>query len=285
MIWLIIAIIAHLFYALVFIIDKHVLSRPLPHPKVYAFYIGVLSIMVWVIAPFGLTAISGFNIVLALLAGLAQVFGLICLYKALNKGDVSSVIPFVGSFVGLFTLIFSTTLIGESLSAQQLLAFIFLVVGSLIISIKKGHFGKAFGSAVLASLFFAFFWVVTKYMFLSLSFVSGIVWVRTAAALFSLGLLIPKKNRELIFKKTEKLKPKTIKYVFLARILSVFGAMGIYIAVFLGSVTLVNSMQGLQYIFVLILSFIFLKKIKKDAIPQKIISIILIFIGLALLVI
>jgi len=285
MIWLIIAIVAHLFYALVFIIDKRVLSRSLPHPVVYTFYVGVLSIFVWVIAPFGLTTISGFNIILVLLAGAAQVFGWICLYKALNKGEVSRVVPFVGSFIGLFTLIFSVFLIDEFLSSQQLLAVGFLVIGGLIISIKKGAFGKAFGPAFLASLLFAIFWVITKYIFLDLSFVSGVVWIRTASALFALGLLIPKQNRKLIFKKTEKLKPKTIKYVVLARILSVLGAIGVYVAVFLGSVTLVNSMQGLQYVFILFLSFIFFKKFDKESLVQKIISIILIAIGLVLLVI
>lgn len=51
--WLLLVILAHLFYALVFLIDKYIVSRPLPHPVVYAFYVGVLSIFIWVLAPFG----------------------------------------------------------------------------------------------------------------------------------------------------------------------------------------------------------------------------------------
>lgn len=242
--WFLIVIVAHVFYAFIFVIDKHIISRSLPHPIVYSFYIGVLGFIILVLIPFGFSFPSLTQVVLILIAGAAQVAGWVFMYEALNKGEVSRIIPFIGSFIALFTLVLSTFLIGEHLSAEQLVAFVFLVLGSLILVVKRksllerSFLGEIFRRkgiflmALLASLLFAIFWVITKYIFLDTTFVTGLIWMRTGAALMALTLLIPKKNRILIFRKTEKLKPKTIKFVFASRGLSILGGLGIYLAVF-----------------------------------------------------
>lgn len=302
--WILIVAVAHIFYALVFIIDKNILSKSLPHPIVYSFYVGVLGLLILVLLPFGFAIPSFAQAILILIAGAAQVAGWVCMYKALSRAEVSRVVPFIGSFIAIFTLILSRFLIGEKLGSEELVAFVFLVLGSLIISAKRRNFmdrslrailiyRKTFFSlALLASLLFAIFWVITKYIFLNTSFIPGLIWMRAGAGLVALTLLIPKKNRKLIFKKTEKMKSGTAKFVFIGRFLSVLGALGIYLAVFLGSVTLTNALQGLQYIFILFLAFLLYRKYPSlkeqfgsEVIVQKLIAIILIGIGLAILVI
>lgn len=293
MTWLLIVILAHVFYALVFLIDKYILSRPLPHPIVYAFYVGILSASILFLIPFGFYFPSALETFLVLLAGVAQVAGWIFFYKALNKGEVSRIIPFVGGFIAIFILILSRFFIGEYLASQQLIAFGLLVVGGLILSFKKqGFFKSHFALALLASLLFAVFWVITKYIFNDAPLFIGLIWLRTAVAIIALCLLIPRRNRQLIFKKTEKLKSGTIKFFFSARALGVLAALFMYWAVFLGSVTLANSLQGLQYVFILVLAFLLFKKFpklreqfSKEILIQKIIAIILISIGLVLLII
>jgi len=302
--WFMIVVLAHIFYALVFIIDKNILSKSLPHPIVYAFYVGVMSGLVLVLVPFSFSFPSFYQILLIFIGGSAQVAGWVLMYRALSRAEISRVVPLIGSFIAIFTLILSKFLIGESLGAEELIAFMFLVLGSLILSVKEQTFWERplryifyrrktfFALSLLSALLFAIYWVITKYIFLSTAFVTGIIWMRTGAALMALTLIIPKKNRKLIFQKTKKAKSGTIKFVFIARILSVFGAVGIYLAVFLGSVTLTNSLQGVQYIFVLILAFVFYKKypslkeqFSRDILVQKIIAILLIGAGLAILVI
>jgi len=302
--WLIIVVLAHIFYAFVFIIDKNILSKSLPHPIVYAFYVGILGGLVLILVPFSFSFPSFYQILLILIGGSAQVAGWVLMYKALSRAEISRVVPFIGSFVAVFTLILGRFLIGEHLGAEEIIAFTFLVLGGLILSVKQQTFWERpfkwifsrrktfFELSLLAALLFAIYWVITKYIFLNTAFVTGIIWMRTGAALVALTLLIPKKNRKLIFQKTKKAKPNTIKFVFIARVLSVLGAIGIYLAVFLGSVTLTNSLQGVQYIFVLILSFMLYKKypslkeqFNKDILVQKIVAIVLIGIGLAILVI
>lgn len=298
MLWLLIAIVAYIFYALVFIIDKYVVSRPLPHPVVYTFYVGVLSLGVWVLAPFSLEVLSKRDMLLAFLAGVAQVLGWVCFFTALNKGEVSRVSPFVGAFIGVFTFIFSYFLISERLTQKQLLALVFLLLGSLIIVFKfkrnqtKERLQKnIFILALFASLFFSVFWVVTKFIYNQNSFIPSTIWIRTGAAFVSLLFLIPSKYRQLIFSKLRSTKGETNRTIILGRIFSVFAAFGIYVAVYLGSVTIVNALQGLQYIFILIIALFLYKKIpllkeeiKREVIIQKVIAIIFIGLGLALLV-
>jgi len=65
-----------------------------------------------------------------------------------------------------------------------------------------------------------------------------------------------------------------------------------YLAVFWGSVTLAHSLQGFQYVFVLILAYLIFKKFpkvreqfEKEIIIQKVIAIVLIGLGLFFLII
>jgi len=83
-----------------------------------------------------------------------------------------------------------------------------------------------------------------------------------------------------------------VKFFISDRLLSILAGFLMYLAVFLGSVTLVNSLKGLQYVFVLILALLFFRKIpdlreefSEKIIIQKIIAIILIGLGLAFLIV
>ena len=51
--WLLIVIIAHFFNAGVFIADRYLLKKGFPNPLSYAFWIGLCSVVVLVLAPFG----------------------------------------------------------------------------------------------------------------------------------------------------------------------------------------------------------------------------------------
>jgi uncharacterized membrane protein len=146
--------------------------------------------------------------------------------------------------------------------------------------------------AIFAGLFFALFWVTTKYLFLGTDFISGLIWVRVGVAIIALTLLLSKRNRTIIFSETKESKPQTTKFFILSRVLNAAGSLFIYGAVYLGSISIVNALQGLQYLFVLILAILLFKKIpsikeqfSKEFLIQKIVAIVLICTGLGLLVI
>jgi uncharacterized membrane protein len=293
LIWLIVVISAYLFYALVFIIDKYILVRSLPHPLAYSFYVNFLSIFILVLLPFGFYFPAWGQLFLVIFGGIINVLGCVLLYGALAKEEVSRIAPFVGGFVAVFTLILSAIFLDEYFAVKQIIAFVFLVSGTLILSFeKKKFFSKYFLWALISALFFAIFWVITKYIFIGANFVSGIIWVRTGVALASLLLLIPQKNRKLILKKAEKSKPKARGYFFAGRLMSILGGLGVYVAVYLGSVVLTNAFQGLQYVFVFLLAVLLFKKfhglreeLKREIIIQKIMALVLICAGLFILVI
>jgi len=293
MFWLIIVIFAYLFYAVTFIIDKYILSSDLPHPIVYAFYVGVLSVVVCLLIPFGFHFLTFSEFLLVLASGLAGLIGNILFYQALQSKEASRIVPFVGGFVAVFTIILSIIVLEERLTGHEILSFILLVSGSLILSLQnKKFFTRPFVWALISAFCFAAFWIITKYIFLDTNFINGVIWIRMGTALTSLLLLIPKKNRELIFQKTKRTKPKTAGLFIVSRLASIFGAAGVYFAVFLGSVSMTNAFQGIQYLFVFILALVLFKKfpsmkeeLSKEVIIQKVIAIVLIGVGLFVMMI
>ena len=293
--WLILLAIAYFFYAIVFVLDKYILSRPMPDPIVYAFWVCFLGIFILAAIPiFGFSAPSGQEVFWSLIAGISQAVGLILFYRALNKSEVTRLVPFVGAISAVFILILNSISINEFLGNNQIIAFVLLVLGSLVIGFrKKGFFAKGvLAPALISAFLFAVFWVITKYLFLGTDFISGLVWVRVSVAIIALFLLLSKKNRQIIFSKTKEAKPKTTGFFMLGRILNVAGSLFFYGAVFLGSVTLANALQGLQYVFVLILALLLFKKVPglkeqfdKEFLIQKIAAVALICAGLFILVI
>ena len=51
--WLTLAILAYFSIALAAFLDKYILGGPLPSPKIYSFYTGLLSLSALLIVPFG----------------------------------------------------------------------------------------------------------------------------------------------------------------------------------------------------------------------------------------
>jgi len=155
---------------------------------------------------------------------------------------------------------------------------------------RKIRLTEVFIPAMGAALTSAIYLVITKSVFSNIGFINGLIWTRLGATLGALILLIPINFRQQIFKKGEAVKAKTFGFFVLARGLGTASSFLIYWAIFLGSVTLVNSLQGVQYLFLLVLAFLFFRQIpqlkeqlEKGVLVQKIIAIMLIGIGLAIL--
>ena len=146
----------------------------------------------------------------------------------------------------------------------------------------------------LAALFFALFWVASKYAYNLQSFGSAFIWIRLGTFLAVLILLLRKDWREEIKADLKKsAKNKNNKFVFFGtQGLAAIGSTLQNYAVFLGSVALVTSLQGLQYAVLLVLTFIITllnpKILKEDnsarVVWQKVLAIILITLGLYFLV-
>lgn len=290
-----IAISAHLLYALNGIADKFLLSRVVRHPVAYAFYIGITGPLTWFLIPFGLKSVSLDEFIIAIVGGACFVLALYFFYIAVQQTSISRLLPIEGGLVPFFTLILAYTILHERLNAVQLWAFVFLVLGAILVSLKEDKTGwhmKALGNAIVAAFLFALSLTLTKYIFDQTNFVSGLVWTRLGFLLVSLSFLISKKNRAYIFRAPREASTGNKFLYYGTRLTGGLAGLLQNYAIVIGSVTIVNALQGTQYVLLLVitvmLSKFFPKLLKERITPiilaQKVLAIVLVTVGLVMLV-
>jgi drug/metabolite transporter (DMT)-like permease len=138
-------------------------------------------------------------------------------------------------------------------------------------------------------------YVLLKYIFEDFTFIQGFIWRSALIALAVLFLLFKKSNRKEIFKK-KNISNKKLEKTFIATqtaggIANILQSFAISLAP-VAFLPIVNSMRGLQYVFLFIItSFctyfapkILKEKHTKKIIQRKVFSIFLIVVGLIMLV-
>lgn len=307
--WILIAIIAYFFLGLVNIGDKLFLGNFIPNYKVYTTLVGLFGLAIFVIAPWYLAWPGLSVLVISLISGVLFILALLAFFYSLQVGEASRVIPFVGGLIPIFSLVLSAIFLNASFSSQQLLAFMLLIIGSTIIvrlphkthwwekiweKIHPPHHGREVFIAALAALFFAISFVSSKFVFDESGFLNGFIWVRLGSFLAVVVLLISSQHRRATAKAFKKIMSKT-GLLFIGN--QGFGAIGFFLqnlAISLGSVALVNALQGVQYVFVLFLAALASLKFPKLAgdealnwkiILEKLVAIVIIGGGLAVLTI
>jgi drug/metabolite transporter (DMT)-like permease len=292
--WIPLALGAHFLLAFNGVADKFLLSKAVRHPIAYAFYTGITGPLVWVIAPFGFRWIGISDLFIAIMGGVCFPVALYFFDTAIQQTSISRILPIEGGLVPIFTLVFAYVLLGERLTPQQLSAFIFLVIGAVLISFRYqrgGWHAVALGNAAVAAILFALSATITKYIFDQSNFVSGLIWTRLGFFLASLSFLVAPRARRAIFDTPKQVSSGNKLLYYSTRITGMLAGFMQNLAVAWGSVTIVNALQGVQFVFLLmatsILSLRFPKILKEKItgaiLVQKILAIIAIGVGLALL--
>jgi len=320
--WLIITISAYFINAGVYVADKFLLSKKIHSSITYAFYVGIWSIFnifLLFLAPW-LPNLQ--ELLLDLFAGILFLITLIFWYKALHQSEATRVVPIVGALIPIFSFLLSFAFLGESLGERQLLSFIILIIGGILISAKstrfyiiknvlesfRNVFGNILGgihakyrparrlilNSIIAALFFAIYYVFIKYIYLNQPFIGAFVWSRLGTFLGVLLILfVPSWRRAIVEHQKGAKTPKNLAFFLSVRILAAAAFIMLNWAISLGNVALVNSLQGVQYVFLIIL-VIFLSakfpKILKEELGrgvllQRIVGMALICIGLYTLVV
>ena len=213
--------------------------------------------------------------------------------------DVSRVMTTIGATQPIFIFALTWLFWGPQLiSNTNILAFVLLVLGSFLISFERKSKTNAsyLKITLLAALLFSLDYIFSKKVFLYYpnNFLEGFIWMRVFVFLFALIFLISKNNRKEIFKKQNITDRKT-QIIFICThssggIANVLQGFAISLAP-IAFLPIVNSLRGIQYVFLflmtLLLSVFFPKILKEETskgiIVQKIISIVLIVLGLALI--
>jgi len=148
--------------------------------------------------------------------------------------------------------------------------------------------------SLVAAFFFALFFVLAKYVYLTQSFLQGFIWISLGGFLTALLFLFSRELRDNLFKVKLKV-PKKVIMIFVSN--QAMGALSNFLQSWavalapLAYVAVVNALQGVQYVFLLglatILSVKFPKilreEVSREVIFYKIAAIFLIVLGLFLL--
>ena len=298
------------------------LSKKIHSSISYAFYVGVWSIFNIFLLVFGYWLPNARELGIDLLAGVLFLVTLVFWYKALHQSEATRVVPIVGALIPIFSYLFSFIFLGEALSERQFLAFIILIMGGILISVKQTRFyyfkevsesfrhifGNVLGgihahyrstqrliiNSTISALFFAVYYVLIKYIYSLQPFIGGFVWSRMGTFLGIIMILLVPSWRKLIIKSQRGAKtPKNLAFFLTIRILAALAFIMLNWAISLGSVSLINSLQGTQYVFLFLLIFFLSVKYPKilkeelggGVMLQKVIGIILISTGLYMLII
>ena len=291
MLWLAPIILAYFLFAIVALGDKYLLKGP-PNPKIYAFYVGVLGILSLFLIPFVGFSIPGIlELLFCLSAGTIYIFALLGLYEGLEKFEASRIIPAIGGFSPIFILALTYSFSGgkEILGYRELLAFLFLLLGSVLVTIeptKKISF-KSLKISALTAFLLALAFVLTKYVYLMLPFWTGFIWIRISAFLIVLFFILFKEVRKEVFSAKSSFSKKTSAFFIFNQGVGagafVLQNWAIALAGF-AYLSIIGALQGIQYVFLFILAALILKEgLSKKVILQKAVAILFIGLGLVFL--
>lgn len=309
--WIFVALLAYFFLAIANIGDKFLVDNVLKSSKAYAFVVCFMGLLVFIASPWLLSwpgfSLFAFNLINGALFAIALWF----LYEALIKGEASRVLVLIGGLTPIFSLIFSLILFKEKFHLIQIFAVSAILFGVFLIAFlpqKRSLFKRvlfylgvgnnnnnasAIRVAILSAFFYSLYFIGTKIAYSYQSFASSFLWTRLGAFLFVLLFLFNKDARTVIFNilKNKKNKKRKGFFVVLNQIIGSLGFILQNYAIFLGSVFLVNALQGFQYALILVisasLSFLWPKILKEEfslkIVFQKSLAVVLIAFGIFLL--
>ncbi len=292
--WILFSILAALTWAIVNTVDKYILTKWVRKPIVPVMILGIIGVLASILVYLfhGFSTLSYLNIALAFVAGIFYILMSIFYFKAVKVEEISRVVPLF-YLTPLFVLILAAIFLGEIFTPLKYLGIFLLVIGAILISSKnfiKISFGKAFWFMVLSSLALSISAVMTKYLLNFADFWTIFSWTRIGM-IFALIPIFYFSFPDLMSTVKEYGK-KVVGVMFLNESINVVGVLLITIATAVGYITLVNALSSIQPFFVLsfavILSIFYPKilkeEISKSTVLQKLIAIILMFVGAILII-
>ena len=271
MTWIIVSIISYFFGAVAALLDKALLSGRIGHPYVYAFFVSLFSLFALLFVPFGFQWYGYVPTLVFLFSGILFLYGLLALYTAVQKSEVSRVAPLVGTVMALTALFIYFFPLGGDLGRVititwvQFLAFALLVGGGILITIDLPFNRKESVSplAVVAGICMSISLLLLKYGYhqYDANFESGFVWSRIGMFLGGMSLfLIPRFRRQILSGLLDhgvaNKKNTGTGILFLANKIS--GGTAAFLmnyATFLGPVTFIQALSGIQFVFLLMLAW------------------------------
>lgn len=282
--WVLLAAGAQLLNAVVAVSDKYLVTdeKRLPRPFVYAFY-SCLVTAFWLAIYFigfipGLDSVGApklSNVTIPTLEVVALSFfsaytffiALVSLYGTLKRADTSDVMPVVGAVSAISTFGLSFLFLGGHSSPDFLWGILVLAIGTFLVSHLRFS-GNIAIAAIHSGIFFALHYIAMKGLFIVTDFDNGFFWSRVALVLFTLSWLLVPNYLELIKSQNKVTTKRTSALVLVNKILAGVAGFMILKATDMGDVAVVQALDGLKFVFILVIS-IFLSRFLPDSAGEK----------------
>lgn len=296
MAWLLLATLGQFLNAIVAFLDKYIVSdkEALPRPFVYAFYSCFLAGFWVVIFLLGyIPALSSLGVPnfdniqkpsiqvvgMSFLAAYTFFIALVSLYDALRREEAVNVMPVIGAVSALMTFGMSYLFLDITLSGNFMWGVVVLSLGTLLVAQaipKRNVILNVFHSGV----FFALHYIAMKGLFIETSFDDGFFWSRIALVLFALSLLLVPVYYDKITTQTKRTTPKAGVVILSTKVLAGVATLLLLKATDFGDVAVVQALDGLKFVFILIISVLFgsflpADSVKVDARPREVLRKIL----------
>lgn len=291
--WVGLAVLAQLINAGTVLIDKYVLARggPIGTPVVYAFYVSLLSGFVLILVPLGLIGLPSLSVLgLSFTTAASYIASIVLLYSSLKLTNPSDVIPVVGGTAALMAFALERMWLAQPLPPVFVVAFVFLVLGSLFLS----HFRftlRSFFYAFAAGALFGVSAFLIKLIFAETTFMDGFFWTRMANVIGAMLLLVIPGTWAAIRGGYRGSSGGMRSVVVLNKMLAGAAFALTLWAIQLGSVSIVNALSGLQFVFLLAFAYLFGRvfpsifhgEIHPHKFPHKLVGVVCIIIGVGFL--
>jgi drug/metabolite transporter (DMT)-like permease len=296
MTWIWLALLAPLLWAGSSLFDKYALTHLtrgiydfLFFGTIGGFFIAILAFLV-----FGLDEI-GVRMLVPIAGGFLLQFSYLFYSHALKREDASYIVPLYITYSAVVLVV--GFFFGETLMPVQILAFFVMFFGSWVLSLRKlsfaiFHFRTAALLMLPAIVFLSFHVLLINHSLNILSFTDTYIYDAAGFSLAGLSLMLVPMWRREIMRGIKTGTPRKFGLFLFNGALDVSGHLIFKYALLLApSAALVAVLGGIQPFYVLILGLLFTlllpriisENITKKEIAQKMVGVIVIFIGIVIL--
>jgi bacterial/archaeal transporter family protein len=294
--WVTFALLTGVLWSVVSIFEKHIIGHEYHDPIAATVIKTYVVFAIFACGSFfaGKDITSDLSLIIpSLISGALLSIAVFFYYKSLQSGEVSRVVP-VFSTAPIFTLLFGAIFLKEHFSVIDYIGILTIAGGSMAMGMEQVKHKLKIDHAVLMALLVAFFssmrTVIMKNPVDQVSVWPLLFWVGFGGLLFATPLLIIHYQR--IEKYNELQARRGIWHFVLADILDAFGHVSLFIAIGLGSVSLVTGILHTKALIIFLVASIinaiwpnFInEKISRTIIAKKALGTALIIMGAIMLV-
>lgn len=271
--WILLATLGQFLNAIVAIVDKYIVSdeKALPRPFVYAFYSCLLTGF-WAgifflglippLAALGMPSLMNVSfpditiVSMSFMSAYTFFMALVSMYVALKDADASNVIPIIGATSALSTFGLNYLFLDAALTPGHILGIFLLSAGTLLVAKTLPTVNVAM-HVLHSGIFFALHYIVMKGLFIETSFENGFFWSRVSFVLFGLSLLLVPVYLKKIRGQSKSSSRRTGVLVIINKTLAGVAAYLLLIATDIGDVAVVQALDGLKFVFILLIAALF----------------------------